>query len=42
MLGEAEYLTPAEAAAAAATTEGQVERPWQLWKAAAQRALASP
>jgi HCOMODA/2-hydroxy-3-carboxy-muconic semialdehyde decarboxylase len=41
-LGEPEYLTPAEAAAAAATTEGQVERPWQLWKAAAQRALASP
>jgi HCOMODA/2-hydroxy-3-carboxy-muconic semialdehyde decarboxylase len=40
-LGEPEYLTPAEAAAAAETTEGQVERPWALWKAAAQRARAS-
>jgi HCOMODA/2-hydroxy-3-carboxy-muconic semialdehyde decarboxylase len=40
-LGEPAYLTPAEAAAAAATTEGQVERPWQLWQAAAQRARAA-
>jgi len=32
-LGEPEYLTPQEAAAAMASTEGQVERPWALWKA---------
>lgn len=38
-LGDPVYLSPSEAEAAAATTEGQVERPWQLWKAAARRAL---
>jgi ribulose-5-phosphate 4-epimerase/fuculose-1-phosphate aldolase len=37
-LGDVEYLNAGEAAAAAATTEGQVERPWQLWKADARRA----
>jgi ribulose-5-phosphate 4-epimerase/fuculose-1-phosphate aldolase len=36
-LGEPEYLTPGEARAAMESTEGQVERPWALWKAAAQR-----
>jgi ribulose-5-phosphate 4-epimerase/fuculose-1-phosphate aldolase len=37
-LGDPEYLTPEEAQAAMASTEGQVDRPWNLWKAAAQRA----
>lgn len=41
-LGEPTYLSAAEAVAAAATTEGQVERPWQLWKAAARRARQAP
>jgi ribulose-5-phosphate 4-epimerase/fuculose-1-phosphate aldolase len=36
-LGDPEYLTPQEAEAAMASTEGQVERPWALWKAAAER-----
>jgi ribulose-5-phosphate 4-epimerase/fuculose-1-phosphate aldolase len=36
-LGDPEYLTPQEAEAAMASTEGQVERPWALWKAAVQR-----
>jgi HCOMODA/2-hydroxy-3-carboxy-muconic semialdehyde decarboxylase len=31
-LGEAIALTPAEAEATRITTEGQVERPWNLWK----------
>ena len=31
-LGDIEYLTPAEADAARLTCEGQVERPWNLWK----------
>lgn len=35
-LGDPEYLTPGEAAAAMASTEGQVERPWALWKEAAR------
>jgi HCOMODA/2-hydroxy-3-carboxy-muconic semialdehyde decarboxylase len=35
-LGDPEYLTPQEAEAAMVSTEGQVERPWALWKAAAQ------
>jgi HCOMODA/2-hydroxy-3-carboxy-muconic semialdehyde decarboxylase len=35
-LGEPEYLTPQEAVAAMASTEGQVERPWALWKAEVQ------
>ncbi len=34
-LGDPEYLTPGEAQAAMDSTEGQVERPWQFWKAAA-------
>jgi HCOMODA/2-hydroxy-3-carboxy-muconic semialdehyde decarboxylase len=39
-LGEPIYLTEAEAAAAAASTEGQVDRPWTMWaaQAAAQEA----
>jgi HCOMODA/2-hydroxy-3-carboxy-muconic semialdehyde decarboxylase len=38
-LGDPEYLTSKEAEAAAASTEGQVERPWALWQsdAAAKR-----
>jgi ribulose-5-phosphate 4-epimerase/fuculose-1-phosphate aldolase len=36
-LGDPEYLTPAECQAAMDSTEGQVERPWALWKAAAQK-----
>lgn len=35
-LGEPEYLTPQECQAAMDSTEGQVQRPWDLWKAAAQ------
>jgi ribulose-5-phosphate 4-epimerase/fuculose-1-phosphate aldolase len=34
-LGDVEYLTPGEARATAQSNEGQVERPWNLWKAAA-------
>lgn len=37
-LGDPEYLSDAEAHAAMVSTEGQVERPWALWKAAAVRA----
>jgi len=36
-LGEPEYLTDAEARAAMDSTEGQVERPWALWKEAARK-----
>jgi HCOMODA/2-hydroxy-3-carboxy-muconic semialdehyde decarboxylase len=31
-LGPPEYLTPAEAEAARITCEGQIDRPWNLWK----------
>jgi HCOMODA/2-hydroxy-3-carboxy-muconic semialdehyde decarboxylase len=31
-LGEVTFLTPEEAAKAAATNDGQVMRPWELWK----------
>jgi len=34
-LGEPEFLTPGEAEATMTSTEGQVERPWALWKSAA-------
>ncbi|HEX2545646.1 MAG TPA: class II aldolase/adducin family protein, partial [Ramlibacter sp.] len=34
-LGDPEYLTPGECEATAASTEGQVDRPWNLWKEAA-------
>jgi HCOMODA/2-hydroxy-3-carboxy-muconic semialdehyde decarboxylase len=37
-LGEPEFLTSEEAQAAMDSTEGQVERPWALWKAAARGA----
>lgn len=36
-LGEPEYLSPGECEATVATIEGQVERPWNLWKEAAAR-----
>jgi len=36
-LGDPEYLTEGESAAAMASTEGQVERPWALWKEAARQ-----
>lgn len=35
-LGDPEYLTDAEAEAAMSSCEGQVDRPWELWKAAAR------
>ncbi|HEX7892241.1 MAG TPA: class II aldolase/adducin family protein [Ramlibacter sp.] len=35
-LGDPEFLTAQEAVSAMESTEGQVERPWALWKAAAQ------
>jgi ribulose-5-phosphate 4-epimerase/fuculose-1-phosphate aldolase len=38
-LGSVEYLSTGEARATMETNEGQLERPWALWKAAAQRAL---
>ena len=38
MLGEVQALTPGEAEATQATNEGQVERPWNLWR---ERARAS-
>jgi ribulose-5-phosphate 4-epimerase/fuculose-1-phosphate aldolase len=37
-LGDPVYLTPEEAAAAERSVEGQVERPWALWRSAARRA----
>lgn len=39
-LGPVDYLTPEEAETARETTEGQVERPWQLWKKRARQARA--
>jgi HCOMODA/2-hydroxy-3-carboxy-muconic semialdehyde decarboxylase len=36
-LGEINFLTSAEAAAAAAMNDEHLERPWQLWKLAAER-----
>lgn len=36
-LGDPEYLTAGEADAARDSTEGQVERPWALWKEAARQ-----
>jgi ribulose-5-phosphate 4-epimerase/fuculose-1-phosphate aldolase len=39
-LGPVEYLT-LEEANAALSTEGQIERPWQLWKAKARAAHPS-
>ena len=38
-LGEVTYLTAEEADAARESTEGQVDRPWNLWKDMARRAL---
>ncbi|KXS38051.1 MAG: class II aldolase/adducin-like protein [Halomonadaceae bacterium T82-2] len=35
-LGPVEYLTPGEAKTAMEMVEGQVERPWQLWKQRAE------
>ncbi len=39
-LGEPEYLTPAEADAARETCEGQIDRPWKLWKQQAEASAA--
>jgi HCOMODA/2-hydroxy-3-carboxy-muconic semialdehyde decarboxylase len=39
-LGEPEYLTPAEAEAARITCEGQIDRPWNLWKQQAEASAA--
>jgi len=36
-LGDVEYLSSAEARATMTTNEGQLERPWALWKSAARR-----
>ncbi len=38
MLGEVQALTPGEADATQATNEGQVERPWNLWRERARAA----
>jgi ribulose-5-phosphate 4-epimerase/fuculose-1-phosphate aldolase len=40
-LGEVTTLSPAEADAARISTEGQVERPWQLWKQLARSARSA-
>ena len=37
-LGEVQYLTPAEADATRVTNEGQVERPWNMWRPLARQA----
>ncbi|MBR7890305.1 MULTISPECIES: class II aldolase/adducin family protein [Marinomonas] len=37
-LGPIEYLTPGETIASQAANEGQVERPWALWRARARHA----
>ena len=39
-LGEPEYLTAAEAEAARITCEGQIDRPWNLWKQQADAATS--
>jgi len=36
-LGEVTALTPAEAEATRVTNEGQVDRPWNLWKQLAEQ-----
>ena len=38
MLGEVQALTPGEAEATQVTNEGQVERPWSLWRVRARAA----
>ncbi len=38
LLGEVQVLTPGEADATQATNEGQVERPWNLWRERARAA----
>jgi HCOMODA/2-hydroxy-3-carboxy-muconic semialdehyde decarboxylase len=40
-LGEVTYLTDAECEASVDSTEGQVQRPWDLWKRQAERARAT-
>ncbi len=40
-LGTVQYLTPAEADATRITNEGQVERPWNLWRQFARQAAAN-
>jgi ribulose-5-phosphate 4-epimerase/fuculose-1-phosphate aldolase len=39
-LGEAETLSPGEADATRVTNEGQVARPWDLWREQARRRIA--
>lgn len=41
-LGDPEFLTDEEARSCMVNTEGQVQRPWALWKAAAQNAQRLP
>jgi HCOMODA/2-hydroxy-3-carboxy-muconic semialdehyde decarboxylase len=38
-LGDVEYLTLDEAAAAAETNDKQIDRPWELWKRAVDAAM---
>jgi ribulose-5-phosphate 4-epimerase/fuculose-1-phosphate aldolase len=40
-LGEVQYLTPAEADATRIATEGQAERPWNLWRRLAHQAAGA-
>ncbi len=40
-LGDVEYLTAQEAEAATASVDGQVERPWALWKEAVQAVVSA-
>ena len=41
-LGPVTYLTDAEAESCMISTEGQVHRPWEMWKAAAIAARSTP
>jgi ribulose-5-phosphate 4-epimerase/fuculose-1-phosphate aldolase len=41
-LGELQYLTPAEAAAAETAVEAQIDRPWRLWRSAALLPASPP
>ena len=36
-LGDVTYLTEAEGRACVSSIEGQIQRPWDLWKAQAQQ-----
>ena len=39
-MGEVDYLTPAEADATRETNEGQIDRPWNLWRQLARASTA--